>query len=53
MTPEYKAAWDECLRIAKRMYYVKMDDPKREELKKQLEAARAKRKELEHQSASD
>lgn len=50
-TPEYKAARDECLRIAKRMYYVKMGDPKREELKKQLEAARAKREELRHREA--
>ena len=33
------------------MYYVKMDDPKREELKKQLEAARAKREELRHHEA--
>lgn len=33
------------------MYYVKMGDPKREELKKQLEAARAKREELRHREA--
>lgn len=50
-TPEYKAARAECLRIAKAMYYYKMDDPRREKLKKQLEAARAKREELRHREA--
>lgn len=42
-TPEYKAARAECLRIAKKMYYYKMDDPRRMELQKQLEAARARK----------
>lgn len=45
-TPEYKAARDECLRIAKAMYYVKMDDPRRKELEKQLEAARKRKEQL-------
>ena len=45
-TPEYKAARAECLKIAKEMYYYKMDDPRRAELQKQLEAARAKREEI-------
>lgn len=43
---EYKAAWKECLRIAKAMYYVPLDDPKRKELARQLEEADAKREEL-------
>ena len=45
-TPEYKAARDECLKIAKQMYYYQMDDPRRKELEKKLKAARARRDEL-------
>ena len=44
-TPEYKAAWDRCLNLARTLCYVRNEE-RRAELKMQLEEATAKKEEI-------
>ena len=44
-TPEYKAAWDKCLNLARALCYVKNEE-RRVELKRRLKEAVTKREEI-------